>query len=84
MNGHQVSPNDAASPTALWACGSWFCQHRGPFWVKSLTDAKSSARAHAERKFLGIWNHRAMACSLHDKRVGELLRKLPQGTHRPT
>lgn len=75
-NGHEISSSDLASPTAVWACRSWFCQQRGPFWVKSLTDARMGARAHGARKFLGIWSHQAMACSLHDKRVSEILRTL--------
>lgn len=76
MSSYDVSSSDLASPTAVWACRSWFCKRRGPFWVKSLSDARISARAHGARKFLGIWSHHAMACSLHDTRVREILRTL--------
>jgi hypothetical protein len=51
--------------------------------VKSLNDARIGARLHGARKFLGIWSHQPMACSLHDKRVGEVLRALPQRLARP-
>lgn len=74
MNHYKASASDLASSTAVWACRSWFCQQRGPFWVKSLDDARTGARAHGARKFLGIWSHQAMACSLHDRRVREILR----------
>jgi hypothetical protein len=83
MNSYEVSPGDAASPTAVWACRSWFCQQPGPFWVKSLSDARTGARTHGARKFLGIWSHQPMACSLHDKRVGEVLRARPRRPTRP-
>ena len=76
MSSYEIGAGDHASPTAVWACRSWFCKHRGPFWVKSLNDARLGARAHGARKFLGIWNHQAMACALHDKRAAEILRTL--------
>ncbi len=63
------------SPTALWACNSWFCRARGPFWVKTLGEAKIGARAHAAQKFLGVWSHQAAVCTLHDKNFGTFLRK---------
>ena len=77
-----VSAGAPASATAVWACRSWFCQQPGPFWVKSLDDARVRARAHTARKFLGLFSHQAMACSLHDKRVNQILRDRGQG--RPT
>lgn len=76
MSSYDVGPSDLDSPTAVWACRSWFCKQRGPFWVRNLHDAKLGARAHAERKFLGIWSHQPMACALHDKRASEILRTL--------
>jgi hypothetical protein len=68
-----VSADAPSSATAVWGCRSWFCQQRGPFWVKSLQEARLGARAHAARKFLGLFSHQALACSLHDKRVREIL-----------
>ena len=76
MSNYDIAASDPGSPTAVWACRSWFCKRRGPFWVKNLNDARLGARAHGARKFLGIWSHQAMACALHDKRVGEILRTL--------
>lgn len=63
------------SPTASWACDSWFCLARGPFWVKNLAEAKVCARAHGARKFLGIWNHQAAVSSLHGRNGGASPRK---------
>jgi hypothetical protein len=51
----------APTPTAVWACRSWFCLHRGPFWVKSLGAAKLEAARHRERRFLGLFGHDAVA-----------------------
>jgi hypothetical protein len=39
-------------------------------------DAKIEARAHGERKFLGLFNHQAAVCTLHDKSVASFRRKL--------
>jgi hypothetical protein len=77
-----VSAGAPASATAVWACRSWFCQQPGPFWVKTLDDARVRARAHTARKFLGLFSHQAMACSLHDKRVNQILGD--RGKGRPT
>jgi hypothetical protein len=51
----------APTPTAVWACRSWFCLHRGPFWVKTLTVAQRAAASHRELRFLGLFGHDAMA-----------------------
>jgi hypothetical protein len=50
----------APTPTAVWACRSRFCLHRGPFWVKSIEDARLDARKHRERRFLGVFSHDAV------------------------
>jgi hypothetical protein len=51
------------TPTAVWACRSHFCRHRGPFWVKSLKEAHADAGRHRARRFLGIWSHDAVVRS---------------------
>jgi hypothetical protein len=45
------------TPTAVWACRSRFCLHRGPFWVKSIKEAQLDAGKHRARRFLGIFGH---------------------------
>jgi len=44
-------------PTAVWACRSRFCRHRGPFWSRSIKAAKVDAGKHRAHKFLGLWHH---------------------------
>jgi len=50
----------APTPTAVWACRSLFCLHRGPFWVKSMQEAQADAGKHRARRFLGVFNHDAV------------------------
>ena len=45
------------APTAVWACRSRFCRHRGPFWSRSIKAAKVDAGKHRAHKFLGLWSH---------------------------
>jgi hypothetical protein len=45
------------APTAVWACRSRFCRHRGPFWARSIKTAKVDASKHRAQKFLGLWGH---------------------------
>ena len=46
--------------TTVWACRSRFCLQRGPFWMRTLKDARAEARKHRARRFLGIWSHDAV------------------------
>ena len=48
------------TPTAVWACRSRFCLQRGPFWVKSIEDARLDAGKHRARRFLGVFSHDAV------------------------
>ncbi|HEV8586003.1 MAG TPA: hypothetical protein VGT02_13635 [Methylomirabilota bacterium] len=69
----------AAAPgvTTVWACRSWFCRSRGPFWVKSRRDAERAAREHAARRFLGLWSHEPLVCPpTGGVSVTDFLRKL--------
>ncbi len=66
----------AAGATTVWACRSWFCRSRGPFWVKSRQDAERAARAHAARRFLLLWSHEPLVCPTRGVSVTDFLRKL--------
>lgn len=65
-----------AGVTTVWACQSWFCGKRGPFWVNSRKAAEAGAREHSARRFLGLWAHAALVCPARDGSVTEFLRKL--------
>ena len=64
-----------ASSLAVWACQSWFCRTRGPFWARSMKDAESGALEHRARTFLGLWNHSAMVCPRRGLSFADFLRK---------
>jgi len=63
-------------PTAVWACRSRFCRHRGPFWTRSLKTAKADAGKHRTLKFLGFWSHDAVVRSSAGPSVIEFLREM--------
>jgi hypothetical protein len=70
---------DAWSPagaTTLWACRSWFCRRRGPFWTRSRRDAERAAREHAARRFLGLWSHEPLVCPAHGISFTDFLRRV--------
>ena len=64
------------APTAVWACRSRFCRHRGPFWTRSLKTAKADAGKHRTLKFLGVWSHDAVVRSSAGPSVIEFLREM--------
>ena len=62
--------------STVWACQSWFCRKRGPFWVRSRKDAEAGAREHSTRHFLGLWAHEALVCPARNGSATEFLRKV--------
>jgi hypothetical protein len=64
------------APTAVWACRSRFCRHRGPFWTRSLKTAKADAGKHRALKFLGFWSHDAVVRPSSGPSVIEFLRQM--------
>jgi hypothetical protein len=64
------------APTAVWACRSRFCRHRGPFWTRSLKAAKVDAGKHRNLKFLGVWSHDAVVRPSTGPSVIEFLRQM--------
>jgi hypothetical protein len=63
-------------PTAVWACRSRFCRHRGPFWTRSLKTAKVDAGRHRAQKFLGLWSHDVVVRPAGGPSVMEFLRQM--------
>jgi hypothetical protein len=64
------------APTAVWACRSRFCRHRGPFWTRSLKTAKADAVKHRAQKFLGLFSHDVVVRPSAGPSVIEFLRQM--------
>jgi len=64
------------APTAVWACRSRFCRHRGPFWARSIKAAKADASKHRALKFLGLWSHDAVVRANGGQSIIEFLREM--------
>jgi hypothetical protein len=62
--------------STVWACRSWFCGKRGPFWVRSRKDAVAGAREHSTHRFLGFFAHAAIVCPAGAGSVRDFLRKV--------
>jgi hypothetical protein len=63
-------------PTAVWACRSRFCRHRGPFWARSIKAAKVEAGKHRALKFLGFWSHDVVVRPSTGPSIIEFLRQM--------
>jgi hypothetical protein len=63
-------------PTAVWACRSRFCRHRGPFWSRSIKTAKADAGKHRAQKFLGLWSHDVVVRPSTGPSLMEFLRQM--------
>ena len=74
------------TPTSVWACRSRFCLHRGPFWVRSVKEAKAAAAGHRARKFVGVWSHDAVVGPARGQSFLDFLREMrlapPRATRR--
>jgi hypothetical protein len=66
----------SASRMTVWACQSWFCRKRGPFWVGDRKEADLGARKHRELTFLGLWRHQAIVCPPRGLSFAEFLRSV--------
>ena len=64
------------APTAVWACRSRFCRHRGPFWARSIKAAKVEAGKHRALKFLGFWSHDVVVRPSAGPSIIEFLRQM--------
>jgi hypothetical protein len=62
--------------TTVWACQSWFCRKRGPFWVTDRNAAEVGARRHRALKFLGLWSHQAVVCPHRGLNFADFLHKV--------
>ena len=71
-----MAESDFSAPTAVWACRSRFCRHRGPFWARTLKAAKVEASKHRALKFLGLWSHDAVVRVNGGQSVIEFLREM--------
>jgi hypothetical protein len=73
-----MSESNFAEPaaTAVWACRSRFCRHRGPYWTRSIKIAKADAGKHRAQKFLGLWGHDAVVRANGGQSVIEFLRQM--------